>query len=57
MLALHLGAQTSKLPVLAQNSAAQILLVLFIISMTLVFSRLAGVLIRFHAASVSFSMR
>jgi len=48
MLALHFGAQTSRLPVRAQNTTAQFLLILFIISMTLVFSRLAGVLI--HSA-------
>jgi len=51
MLALHLGAQTSKLPVRAQNVAAQILLVLFILSMTLVCSRLAGVFVKFYAGS------
>src|SRR6266481_6628062 len=51
MLALHLGTQTSTLPPRAQNIAAQIFLVLFIVSMTLVFSRLAGVLIKFYAGS------
>ncbi len=51
MLALHLGAQTSRLPVRAQNSAAQILLVLFILSITLVCSRLAGVFVKFYAGS------
>src|SRR5438132_8391160 len=51
MLALHLGTQTSALPPRAQNIAAQIFLVLFILSMTLVFSRLAGVLVKFYAGS------
>jgi small-conductance mechanosensitive channel len=51
MLALHLGTQTSTLPLHAQNIAAQIFLVLFIVSMTLVFSRLAGVLVEFYAGS------
>jgi small-conductance mechanosensitive channel len=51
MLAVHLGAQTSMLPPRAQNLAAQMLLVLFIVSMTLVFSRLAGVLVKFYAGS------
>ena len=37
MLAVHLGAQTSRLPLQIQNQVAQILLVLFVISMTLVF--------------------
>ena len=55
MLALHLGAQSSKLPLRIQNEVAQSLLVLFIISMTLVFSKLAGVLIRLHAGSASFT--
>jgi small-conductance mechanosensitive channel len=55
MLAVHLGAQASRLPVRAQNLAAQILLILFIISMTLVLSRLAGVLIRLHASQAAFS--
>ncbi len=55
MLALHLGVHTSKLPVDAQNTVSQILLVLFVISMTLVASRLAGVLIRLHASPVAFS--
>jgi len=49
MLALHLGTQTSRLPVRAQNIAAQILLVLFILSITLVCSRLAGVFVKFYA--------
>ncbi|PYR93127.1 MAG: hypothetical protein DMG19_02140 [Acidobacteria bacterium] len=51
MLALHLGAQTSRLPVRAQNIAAQILLVLFILSITLVCSRLAGVFVKFYVGS------
>ena len=55
MLAVHLGAQTSRLPLQIQNQVAQILLVLFVISMTLVFSRLAGVLIRLHAGAASFT--
>jgi small-conductance mechanosensitive channel len=55
MLGLHLGVQTSKLPIGAQDTASQILLVLFVISMTLVASRLAGVLIRMHASPVAFS--
>src|SRR5580692_8536835 len=55
MLAVHLGAQASRLPVRAQNMTAQILLVLFIISMTQVLSRLAGVLIRLHASPAAFS--
>src|SRR5437899_12421716 len=37
MLALHLGTQTSTLPARAQNIAAQIFLVLFSVSMTVVF--------------------
>src|SRR6266850_7912722 len=45
MLALHFGTQTSRLSPRIQNEVAQIFLVLFIVSMTLVFSRLAGVLI------------
>jgi len=51
MLALHLGAQTSRLPVRAQGVAAQILLVLFILSMTFACSRLAGVFVKFYARS------
>ena len=51
MLALYLGAQTSRLPVRAQNIAAQILLVLFILSITLVCSRLAGVFVKFYVGS------
>src|SRR5207247_6908604 len=51
MLALHLGAQTSRLPLRAQNIAAQILLVLFILSITLVCSRLAGVFVKFYVGS------
>jgi len=53
MLALHFGAQTSRLPVRAQNTTAQFLLILFIISMTLVSSRLAGVLIQLSAGPIS----
>jgi small-conductance mechanosensitive channel len=48
MLGLHLGFQSSKLPVRAQNMAAQILLVLFMFSMTLVCSRLAGAFARLY---------
>lgn len=55
MLALHLGAQTSRLPLRIQDQVARILLVLFITSMTLVFSRLAGLLIRLHAGAASFT--
>ncbi|HEY2380372.1 MAG TPA: mechanosensitive ion channel family protein [Terriglobia bacterium] len=55
MLAVHLGAQTSRLPLRVQDEVARILLILFITSMTLVFSRLAGVLIRLHAGGASFT--
>jgi small-conductance mechanosensitive channel len=55
MLALHLGAQSSKLPLRIQDEVAQSLLVLFVVSMTLVFSRLAGILIRLHEGSASFT--
>jgi small-conductance mechanosensitive channel len=55
MLAVHLGALTSRLPVRIQDEVAWILLVLFITSMTLVFSRLAGLLIRLHAGAASFT--
>jgi small-conductance mechanosensitive channel len=55
MLAVHLGAQTSKLPFRIQDEVARILLILFITSMTLVFSRLTGILIRLHAGAASFT--
>jgi small-conductance mechanosensitive channel len=55
MLALHFGAQASRLPVRAQNATAQILLVLFLISMTLVFSRLAVALVQFYPGPLSFT--
>jgi small-conductance mechanosensitive channel len=53
MLAVHLGVQISKLPVRAQNIAAQVLLVLFIFSMTLVSSRLAGAFIKFYTGALT----
>jgi len=53
MLALHLGVQTSKLPVRAQNIAVQILLVLFISSMTLVCSRLAAAFVKFYTGALT----
>ena len=53
MLALHLGVQTSRLPAHAQNVAAQILLVLFTLSMTLVCSRLAGAFVKFYVGSLT----
>jgi len=51
MLALHLGVQSSSLPLRAQNIAAQTLLVLFTLSMTLVCSTLAGLFVRFYLGS------
>jgi small-conductance mechanosensitive channel len=53
MLALHLGVQTSNLPPRAQALAAQVLLVLFEISITLAVSRLAGALVKFYFASLT----
>jgi small-conductance mechanosensitive channel len=53
MLSLHLGVQTSRLPVRAQNISAQALLVLFIFSMTLVCSRLAGASVKFYTGAVT----
>jgi small-conductance mechanosensitive channel len=55
MLAVHLGAQTSRLPLHIQDEVARILLILFITSMTLVFSRLAGVLIRRYVGAASYT--
>ena len=53
MLALHLGVQSSRLPLRAQSIAAQTLLVLFTLSMTLVCSRLAGAFVRFYVGSLT----
>ena len=55
MLALHFGVQTSHLPDRARTLAAEIFLVLFIISITLVVSRLIGILIRVQAGPGSVS--
>jgi small-conductance mechanosensitive channel len=51
MLAIHLGAQSSRLPLVAQNTIAKVLLVLFIISITLVLSRLVGLVIKLYEGS------
>ena len=53
MLGVHLGVQSSKLPPRVQNISAQILLILFTTSMTLVCSRLAGVFVRFYVGSMT----
>src|SRR5215831_1396692 len=53
MLSLYLGVQTSRLPARAQDISAEALLVLFVFSMTLVCSRLAGASIKFHTGAVT----
>ena len=53
MLALHLGVQTSRLPLRAQAIATRFLLVLFALSITLVVSRLAGAVVKFYFASLT----
>lgn len=53
MLGLHLGVQTSWLPARAQTISAQVLLVLFVFSMTLVCSRLAGASVKFYTGTVT----
>src|SRR5581483_10486096 len=53
MLGLHLGLQNSRLPARAQNISAQILLVLFMVSITLVCSRLAGAFVKFYVGSLT----
>src|SRR5437867_386782 len=53
MLALHLGVQTSRLPLRSQAIGIRILLVLFALSVTLVVSRLAGAVVKFYFASLT----
>jgi small-conductance mechanosensitive channel len=53
MLGVHLGVQSSKLPLQVQNISAQTLLVLFTVSMTLVCSRLAAAFVKFYVGSMT----
>jgi hypothetical protein len=55
MLAVHLAAQTSRLPSHIQDEVARIVLILFVSSMTLVLSRLVGLLIRRHAGAAAYT--